>query len=71
MKLQQLLQGETMRKTICVLALLLALTGSAYAGEMPQPVAPPTTPTTVVPGDMPQPLTQSIVAVIETVLSLV
>ena len=58
-----------MRKTIYVFALLLALTGSVYAGEMPQPIAPPT-PTTVVPGEMPQPLTQSIVAVIATVLSL-
>jgi hypothetical protein len=60
-----------MRKVICLLALLIALTGSAYAGDMPQPIAPPPTPTPVVPGDMPQPLAETIVTVLETVLSLV
>jgi hypothetical protein len=61
-----------MRKTIFLLLLLVAITGSAYAGEMPQPIAPPSTPAgTSVQGDMPQPLTETIVTVIETVLSLV
>jgi len=54
--------GETMRKTIYLIVLLAALTGTAYAGEIPQPG---------VQGDMHYPLTEMIVTVLETALSLV
>ena len=51
-----------MRKTIYLIVLLAALTGTAYAGEIPQPG---------VQGDMHYPLTEMIVTVLETALSLV
>ena len=64
MKMQKPLhQGETMRKTIYLIVLLAALTGSAYAGDMPQPPAAQ--------GDMHYPLTAMIVTVVQTALSLI
>jgi hypothetical protein len=58
-----------MRKTIYSIVLLVALTGSAYAGEMPQPGASTSAP--VAQGEMYYPLTEMIVTVLETVLSLI
>lgn len=58
-----------MRKTIFSVALLVALTGSAYAGEIPQPGA--STSVTVVQGEMHYPLTEMIVTALQTVLSLI
>jgi hypothetical protein len=57
-----------MRKTIYSIVLLVALTGSAYAGDMPQP---PSTSVTVVQGEMHYPLTEMIVTALQTVLSLI
>lgn len=52
-----------MRKTIYLIVLLAALTGSAYAGDMPQPPAAQ--------GDMHYPLTEIITTVLQTALSLI
>jgi hypothetical protein len=57
-----------MRKTICLIVLLVALTGSAYAGDMPQP---PSTSQPTVQGEMHYPLTEIITTLLETVLSLI
>lgn len=54
--------GETMRKTIYLIVLLTALTSTAYAGEIPQPG---------VQGDIHYPLTEMIVTVVQTALSLI
>jgi hypothetical protein len=60
-----------MRKTIQTLVLILALTGITYAGDIGQPIVPPPpTPAPSTPGDIGQPLAQTIVAIIETALSL-
>jgi len=61
--------GETMRKTIYSIVLLVVLTGSAYAGEMPQPGA--STSVTIVQGEMHYPLTEMIVTALQTVLSII
>jgi hypothetical protein len=58
-----------MRKTILTFTLILALAGITHAGDMGQPVAPPPPPPTV-PGDMGQPLTEFIAAIIEIAFSL-
>jgi hypothetical protein len=58
-----------MRKTIYLVVLLAALTGSAYAGDMPQPAV--SISEAVVQGDMNYPLTGVIVTVLETALSLI
>jgi hypothetical protein len=56
-----------MRKTILTFTLILALTGIAHAGEMLTPVAPPPPPAQ---GEIGQPLTEMVVAIIETAFSL-
>jgi hypothetical protein len=58
-----------MRKTIYLFVLLVALTGSAYAGDMPQPAV--SSSAAVVQGDMHYPLTEIIVTVLQTALSLI
>ncbi|HEV2913266.1 MAG TPA: hypothetical protein VGX92_08120 [Pyrinomonadaceae bacterium] len=58
-----------MRKTIYLVVLLVALTGSAYAGDMPQPGA--STSAAVIQGDMHYPLTEMIMTALQTALSLI
>ena len=58
-----------MRKTIYLAVLLAAITGSAYAGEIPQPGSSASE--TVVQGEMGQPLTDIMTTLLETVLSLI
>jgi hypothetical protein len=59
-----------MRKTILTLTLILALAGIAHAGDMGQPYVPPPPPPPNAQGDMGQPLTEMVVAIIETAFSL-
>jgi hypothetical protein len=58
-----------MRKTILTFTLILALTGITYAGDMLQPFAPPPPPPPAQ-GEIGQPLTEMVVAIIETAFSL-
>jgi hypothetical protein len=58
-----------MRRTFYLVVLLVALTGSAYAGEMPQPGA--SISGVVAQGDMHYPLTEIITTVLGTALSLI
>jgi hypothetical protein len=60
---------ENMRKTISILVLLIALASPAFAGIMQQPVVPPP-PEPTAQGDIQQPLTETIVTVLLTALSL-
>jgi hypothetical protein len=67
-KLQKPLHyGETMRKTIYLIVLLVSLAGSAYAGDMPQPHSSDA----AVQGAMNFPLTEIIATALETALSLI
>jgi opacity protein-like surface antigen len=58
-----------MKRTLYLVVLLVALTGSAYAGDMPQPGA--SISEAAAQGDMGQPLAEIIATVLETALSLI
>lgn len=59
-----------MRKLIQASLLTLALTASIYAGEMQQPIAPPTSGNAAASGDMPNGIVEIGSAILEAVLSL-
>jgi hypothetical protein len=58
-----------MRRTFYLIVLLVALTGSVYAGEIPQPGV--SISEAAAQGDMGQPLTEIIATILETALSLI
>jgi hypothetical protein len=57
-----------MRKTIYLVVLVAALTGSADADDMPQPDSPSEI---TIQGDIEQPLSEMILVVLERALSLI